>query len=472
MSASPERAAKDVPDRGPGDAADPSATHEHTPRRAALAAFLGSMVEYYDFFIYGSASALIFSHVFFPDAAPATATLASLATFAVAYVVRPLGAFVLGHFGDRVGRKRVLVFCLTLMGVSTFAIGCLPSYGTAGVAAPVLLVVCRVAQGLSAAGEQSGASSMTLEHSPEGRRAYWTSFTLSGTQAGLVVATMAFLPIAALDEQDMYTWGWRVPFWASAIVVACAYWVRRRLTEPPEFTRLRQEEEVVKLPLAVFARYYWRSALRIIVCHLFAVVSTAVTVFGLSYATEDWSVPQSQMLWVIAAANVVAALAIPLWARLADRVGRRPVFALGALGCALAVPGFFAAIVTQNIWLIAAATVVMSGVVYSAPNGIAPTLYAEMFDARVRYTGMAVSTQFANLALGFTPTIAAALMAGGSTGWVPVAALITGLCVLSAVACFAGRETAHVPLNQLGNPERTAARRTAEPHLEKLEKSA
>jgi MFS family permease len=144
-----------------------------------------------------------------------------------------------------------------------------------------------------------------------------------------------------------------------------------------------------------------------------------------------------------------------MWARLADRVGRRPVFAIGAVGCALTVSGFFAAIVTQNIWLIGAATVLMSGVVYSAPNGIAPTLYAEMFDARVRYTGMAVSTQFANLALGFTPTIAAALMGTGTTGWVPLAALIACLCLLSAVAAFAGRETAHIPLEELGNPEST-----------------
>ncbi|MGX1667980.1 MFS transporter [Streptomyces sp. NPDC055400] len=435
-------------------APDRSAPDERTPRRAALAAFLGSMVEYYDFFIYGSASALIFSHVFFPGIDPATATLASLSTFAVAYVARPVGAFIVGHFGDRIGRKRVLVFCLVLMGVSTFAIGCLPSYDTAGVAAPVLLVVCRIAQGLSAAGEQSGASSMTLEHSPEGHRAFWTSFTLSGTQAGLVVATLAFLPVAALDKQAMYTWGWRVPFWASAIVVTVAFWVRSRLTEPPEFAKLQRDEDVVKVPLVPFVRYYWRAFLRIVVCHLYAVVSTAVTVFGLSYATETWSVPESRMLIVIAVANVVAVVAIPLWARLADRVGRRPVFALGAVGCAISVSGFFAAIVTQNIWLIGAATVLMSGVVYSAPNGIAPSLYAEMFDARVRYTGMAVSTQFANLALGFTPTIAAALMGTGTTGWVPVAALIACLCLLSAVSAFTGRETAHTPLAQLGNPER------------------
>ncbi|MFE2988551.1 MFS transporter [Streptomyces sp. NPDC059262] len=434
---------------------DRSVSEERTPRRAALAAFLGSMVEYYDFFIYGSASALVFSHVFFPDTDPATATLASLATFAVAYIARPVGAFFVGHFGDRIGRKRVLVFCLTLMGTSTFAIGCLPSYDTAGVAAPVLLVVCRIAQGLSAAGEQSGASSMTLEHSPEGHRAFWTSFTLAGTQAGLVVATLAFLPVAALDEQAMYTWGWRVPFWASAIVVACAYWVRSRLTEPPEFAKLQQGEELVKLPVVLFVRNYWRAFLRIVVCHLFAVISTAVTVFGLSYATETWSVPKSRILIVIAVANVVAVAAIPMWARLADRVGRRPVFAIGAVGCALTVSGFFAAIVTQNIWLIGAATILMSGVVYSAPNGIAPTLYAEMFDARVRYTGMAVSTQFANLALGFTPTIAAALMGTGTTGWVPLAALIACLCLLSAVAAFAGRETARIPLEELGNQEST-----------------
>jgi MFS family permease len=435
-----------------------SAAHNtgQTPRKAALASFLGSMVEYYDFFIYGSASALVFSHVFFPNASPAAGTLASLATFAVAYIARPIGSFFLGHFGDRIGRKRVLIFTLAMMGGSTFLIGCLPGYATIGIWAPILLVLFRVAQGLSAAGEQSGASSMTLEHSPEGRRGFFTSFTLSGTQGGLVIATLAFIPVAALPTEALYSWGWRVPFWASAIVVVVAMFVRRALEEPPAFEEMKESQEVVKFPLAVFIRHYWGSFLRIVFCHLYGTISTTVTVFGLAYAVDQWDIPRSSMLWTIVISNVGQVITIPLWATLSDKVGRRPVFAAGALGCAASVFVYFWAITTSNWSLVVLASVLLGSVCYAAPNGVWPSMYSEMFDARVRYTGMAVSTQFANLAQGFLPTIATIMIGTGALGWVPLATLLAVLCVLAAAAAFAGRETAHVPLDQLGHASRTA----------------
>lgn len=426
-----------------------------TPGRAALASFLGSMVEYYDFFIYGSASALVFGHVFFPQSNPAVATLSSLATFGVAYVARPIGAFFLGHFGDKIGRKRVLVVTLLLMGISTFGIGCIPSYSSIGYWAPVLLVLLRILQGFSAAGEQSGASSMTLEHSPEGRRGYFTSFTLAGTQAGLIVSTLAFIPVATLPEDDLYSWGWRIPFWASAVVVVVAMVIRARLAEPPEFENLQEKHEIVRFPLIPFVRYYWPAFIRIVLCHLYGVISTMMTVFGLSYATKEWDIPRSQMLWTIVITNAVALAAIPLWAKLSDRIGRRTVFATGAFGCAAAVFLYFYAITTQNIVFIGAASVLMSGVIYSMPNGVWPSLYSEMFDARVRYTGMAVSTQFANVAQGFIPAIAAAIVVSGEWGWVPVAVLVATLCIVSGVTALTARETAHVRLEDLGSQKRT-----------------
>ena len=221
----------------------PSPTRTRTPVRAAFAGFLGSAVEYYDFFIFGSAAALIFPHIFFPDA-DTTARVMSFATFGFAYVARPVGAVVLGHFGDRIGRRKVLVFTLALMGFSTFAIGCLPTFETVGWLAPVLLVLCRLLQGLSAAGEQAGASSMTLEHAPDGRRAFFTSWTLTGTQGGQVLAAMAFIPVMALPEDVLYSVGWRIPFWLSAVVVVVAFVVRRSLPESPEFVCAAEGGEI------------------------------------------------------------------------------------------------------------------------------------------------------------------------------------------------------------------------------------
>src|SRR3954471_9193368 len=319
-------------------------TTDRVPRKAALASFVGSMLEYYDFFIYGSAAGLVFPTVFFADDDPATATLLSLATFGVAYVARPVGAVIIGHFGDRLGRQKMLILTLLMMGLSTFLIGALPSYAAIGVAAPVLLVLLRILQGLSAAGEQSGANSLTLEHAPEGRRGFFTSFTLTGTQAGAILATLVFIPVAALPEDQLFSWGWRIPFFLSAVVVAVGYWVRRTLPETPEFEKVEEAHAVAKLPVAVLLRDHWASVLRVIFCALVSVVSTIVATYSLAQGTSDAvGLDKPTLLWMVILSNVVALLALPLWARLSDRIGRRPVFTFGALGSAvLAFPFLWA----------------------------------------------------------------------------------------------------------------------------------
>jgi MFS family permease len=422
----------------------------HVPRKAALASFVGSMLEYYDFFIYGAAAGLVFPTVFFADSDPTTATLLSLATFGVAYVARPVGAVIIGHFGDKLGRKKMLVLTLLLMGASTFLIGALPSYGAIGVAAPILLVTLRVLQGLSAAGEQSGANSLTMEHAPEGRRGFFTSFTLSGTQAGLILATLVFIPIAALPDDALFSWGWRVPFFLSAVVVAVGYWVRRTLPETPEFEKVEQADAVAKLPVAVLLHEHWRDVLRVVLCALVSVVSTVVATWSLAWATNDLGLARSTFLWVIVAANVVALAAIPMWARLSDRIGRRPVFALGALGSAVLIFPFLWAVQRGDWPLIFLFAVLLSGVVYSAANGVWPTLYGEMFDTRVRYSGMAIGTQVGFALGGFSPTIAAALVGHGPNGWLPVALLTAGAATVAGICALTARETAHVPLPELG----------------------
>lgn len=234
------------------------------PKKAATAAWIGSALEYYDFFIYGSAAALIFPKVFFDESDPANATLLSLATFGVAYAARPVGALFMGHFGDRVGRKKIMVFTLILMGLSTFLIGCLPTRGQVGSLAPVLLVLCRVLQGISAAGEQASANSMSLEHAPSHRRGFFTSFTLSGTQGGQLLATLVFLPVAALPEDQLLSWGWRVPFWLSVAVAVVGFVIRRKLDETPAFEQQTASEGVVKLPLLVLLREHWADVLRVV----------------------------------------------------------------------------------------------------------------------------------------------------------------------------------------------------------------
>ncbi|NGO74215.1 MHS family MFS transporter [Streptomyces sp. YC504] len=429
------------------------------PRKAALAAWIGSALEYYDFFIYGSAAALVFPHVFFDESDPATATLLSLATFGVAYAARPIGALFLGHFGDRLGRRKIMVFTLVLMGLATFAIGCLPTRDQVGTLAPVLLVLCRVLQGISAAGEQASAGSMTLEHAPADRRAYFTSFTLSGTQAGQLLATLAFLAVATLPEDQLLSWGWRIPFWLSAVVAIVGYIIRRTLHETPEFSRQAATSEgPAKLPLAVLLREHWADVLRVIACALVASVSTIFTVWALSYATSDAvGMNRSAMLWVSALANVVALAAIPLWARLADRIGRRPVFLVGAIGSPLLMFGYLWAISTGSYPLSFLLGILAFGVVYSAANGVWPSFYGEMFPTRVRLSGMAIGTQIGFAVAGFAVTFAAQIAGPDGDNWFAVALFTAALCLPPAIGALTARETRTVPTELLGEPAPAAS---------------
>ena len=420
------------------------------PRKAAIASWIGSAVEYYDFFIYGTAAALVFGKIFFPSVDPKIGTIAAFATFGVGYVTRPIGAFFMGHVGDKFGRKKVLTFTLLLMGLSTFLIGALPTYGQVGIAAPILLVLLRLLQGLSAAGEQAGANSMTLEHAPADRRAFFTSFTLSGTQMGFILATLVFLPISALPEDQLLSWGWRVPFFLSAIVVAVGFWIRRTLPETPAFEEEAKAHETPKLPIAELFQNHTPDVLRVIFAALVSVVSTIFGVFVLSYAVNTVHLPRSSMLMLLVCTNLVALAAIPLWATLSDRIGRRPVFLTGALGSAVLIWPTLWAISQGDLTLIFVFGLLLSGVVYSAANGIWPSLYGEMFDTRVRLSGMAIGTQIGFALGGFAPTISAAILGEGPNGWMPVAAFVSAACVVSAISAFSARETYNVPMHQLG----------------------
>jgi MFS family permease len=437
----------------------PGALPARTPRKAALASWIGSALEYYDFFLYGTAAALVFPDVFFTDADPTTGLIASFATFGVGYVARPVGAFVLGHMGDTLGRKRVLILTLLLMGASTFLVGCLPTYDQVGILAPILLVFLRLVQGLSAGGEQAGANSLTLEHAPDNRRAFYSSFTLSGTQMGLILGTAVFLPVSALPDEQLLSWGWRIPFLLSAIVVLIGLLIRRTLDETPAFTEEKLEGEVPRAPIAVLFSRYPGYVLRIVLAAFVSVVSTIFSLYTLSYATsDDVGISRPTMLWVLVLANVVALGAIPLWATLSDRVGRKPVFIFGALGSALLIFPYVWAISRVNLPLVFVFGILLSGVVYSAANGVWPALYGEQFPTQVRLSGMAIGTQIGFALGGFAPTISAAIAGNGINGWVPVAIFTAVAATVSALSVTTMRDAFRLPLHEVGRLDAVPAR--------------
>lgn len=427
-----------------------------TPKRAALASFMGSAVEYYDFFLFGSAAALIFPHVFFPSDDEA-ALVMSFATFGFAYVARPVGAFILGHFGDRIGRQRVLMFTLVLMGLSTFLIGCLPSFDTIGWAAPALLVVCRLMQGLSAAGEQAGASSLTLEHSPDHRRAFFTSWTLTGTQGGLILASLVLIPFVSLPDEAKYSWGWRVPFWLSAVVVVVAYFIRRQLHETPQFTEAKAAGTIARVPLVPLLRNHWRDVLRVILCAFIAAVSTVFGNLAIAYGKKV-GLDADVTLWLVVVANVVALGTQPMFGVLADRIGRKPVFIYGALSSAALMPFYMLSMSGGNQLLTFALAVATFSFGYAAANAVWPAFYGEMFSTQVRFSGMAIGTQLGFLVAGFAPSIVTAMGGVREGGWVVISIFTAVVCLIAAGAALTARETKDVPTDMLGHKAPVSAK--------------
>jgi MFS family permease len=309
-----------------------------TPRRAATAALLGSALEYYDFFVYGAAAALVFNVLFFPSGDPTVALIASFATFAVGYVARPVRAVVMGHFGDRLGRKRVMLATVVMMGIASFAIGCLPTFDQVGLLAPALLVVLRVVQGFSAGAESAGASTLTVEHSVVGKRGFFTSFVMVGYAVGCSLATIVFLPVALLPAEQLYGWGWRVPFWLSAVVVVITYYVRSHLDETPVFAEATEGSAVRKLPLSDVFKYHWRSVICVAGASLLAAMQTLFAVFSLSYATSV-GIDRSVMLAVISGAIALSIVTIPAAGYLSDVIGRKRTVLISAAGCSLSYSG-------------------------------------------------------------------------------------------------------------------------------------
>ena len=425
-------------------------------RKATASGWIGSALEYYDFFIYATAASLIFPQIFFPKGNATAAIVASLATYGVGYVARPIGAFFLGHLGDTHGRKRVLLICMFLMGFSTIGVGLLPTYGQVGLLAPVLLVLLRLIQGFAVAGEISGASSMILEHAPFGRRGFFSSFTLQGVQAGQILAAAVFLPLAHyMPEQQFNEWGWRVPFLLSFAVIAVAYVIRREVEETPAFEAEAERGSVPKAPVLEALRFHWDDMLRVICCALMNVIAVVATIFGAAYAVQPaYGIGFSKdvYLWIPVVGNIIAVMIIPMVGNLSDRIGRRPLIIGGALGSGLLSYAYLYAISIHSVPLAICMSLLMWGVVYQGYNAVFPSFYPELFPTRARVSAMAISQNIGTMITAMLPALFATVAPPGSTDIPLVIGSLTLLTTaIAAAAAWSARETYRVALKDLGN---------------------
>ena len=433
---------------------EPHGTHQ--TRKATASGWIGSALEYYDFFIYATAASLIFPNIFFPKTDPKTAIIASLATYGVGYIARPIGAFFLGHWGDTHGRKTVLLLCMFLMGFSTMAVGVLPTYQQVGVLAPVLLVVLRLIQGFAVAGEISGASSMILEHAPFGRRGFFASFSLQGVQAGQIFAAAVFLPLAHFMREDAFNaWGWRIPFLLSVVVIIAGWIIRREVEETPAFAE-EGAQGVPKAPIIQAITENWGDMVRVMLCSLMNVIPVVATIFGAAYAVQaayGVGFHKDVYLWIPVLGNIIAVLVIPYVGNLADRIGRRPPVIIGALGSGLLSFGYLYAISIHNVPLAIVMSLLMWGVVYQGYNAVFPSFFPELFQTRTRVSAMAIAQNVGTTITALLPALFATVAPPGSTN-VPltIGAITFGITVIAAVAALSARETYRIHLNDLGHP--------------------
>ncbi|MBY8856992.1 MHS family MFS transporter [Nocardia sp. CA2R105] len=411
---------------------------------------IGTTIEWYDFYLYATASALVFKPLFFPNVSSTAGTLASFATYAAGFGARPIGAIISGHLGDRLGRKSVLVGALLLMGVATAAIGVLPTYAQAGVAAPALLAALRLIQGLAVGAEWGGAALLSVEHAPPGRRGLFGSFTQLGSPAGMLLATGVFAGTRiALGSRAFLDYGWRIPFLLSIILVVIGLLVRLRLTDAEVFERLRREGAQARLPIVEVLRTQPRNVLlttglRLSQIALFVLLTT----YSLTYLDTVFGKGSQVGLIAVLISSALGFLSTPGWALLSDRVGRRPLYLFGAVAGVLALVLFFVAAATGSAIAVVLAIVVGVNIVHDSMYGPQAAWFAELFDVRVRYSGASLGYQIgAVLSGGFAPLIAAALLSvGGGRPWL----IVVYFAVLAAITFVSARVARDTYRDDLG----------------------
>ena len=412
-------------------------------KRVLLASAVGSALEWHDFFISGTAAALVFGELFFPKADPSIGTLLAFATFGVGFVARPFGGLVFGHLGDRIGRKPVLVITLMLVGAGTFLIGLLPTYNSAGVWAPILLVVLRLVQGFGAGAEYGGAVIMAVEHAPPGKRGLFGSVAPMGVTIGLLLANGVFALFSALPKDEFLAWGWRMPFLFSIVLILVGFYIRARVSETPVFSEIAAKNKAARSPVVEAVKKHPREFLVVLGARLAENgLGYLFPVFALSYMTQQLHLPKGMILQGNMLAYAIQLLAIPLFAMLSDRIGRRPVYMGGAIFSALFAFPFFMLVNTQSQPLIYLGLILAIAVGVGAMFGPQAAYFAEMFGARLRYSGFAFARELGSiLAGGPAPFLAASLLIwGGGQPW-GVAIYMIVLSLITVIAVYFGPET-------------------------------
>jgi metabolite-proton symporter len=413
--------------------------------KVAIASAIGTAVEWYDFFLYGTASALIFGKLFFPTFDPLTGTMAALGTYAVGFAARPIGGIICGHFGDRVGRKSVLIITLLIMGIGTFLIGLLPTYHQIGIWAPVLLVILRIAQGIGLGGQWGGAVLMTVEHSPQGKRGFYGSLPQAGLPIGLLLSTFVFGLVSGLSEEAMLSWGWRVAFLFSIVLVGVALFVRMAVPESPAFAAVKRGSHEAKIPILEALRNHPRSVLLVMGARIAENGAFYLyTVFVLTFAIQPAiGFSSTQALRAVSIAAFIQLFTIPFFGALSDRVGRRPVYLFGAVFTGIFAFPFFWLIETSAVNLMFLSVVLALSVGHAAMYAPQASFVSELFGTRVRFSGLSLGYQLASvLAGGLSPLIATKLLAETGRSW-PISIYLIGMAAITTISICLASETAH-----------------------------
>lgn len=423
-------------------------------RTVVAASAIGTTIEWYDFLIYATAASLVLNTLFFPTHDPLIGKLLAIGTIGVGFFARPLGAIILSHYGDRLGRKSMLILTLVSMGVATVLIGLLPTYQTIGIAAPILLVICRLIQGIAVGGEWGGAVLMAIEHAPPEKRGFYGSIVQIGFPLGMALGTASFFALAYLDNDQFMSWGWRVPFLASALLVVVGTFIRLRIEETPEFEANVREGKIMRFPVLETIKRHPKDLLIGLGARITEISWIyVITIFGLSYAVTSLGLPRSLVLGAIALGAVGELITIPLFGALSDRVGRRPIYLLGCLAAiALSFPIFWA-IGTRDPLFVTLAFVIGMSVGHGIMYGVQASFLSEMFPSNLRYSGASLGYQLAApIGGGLVPLAAAALVGGMHGATWPVSLLMIAIAVITMFAVLIAKETAPAIKGKSGSP--------------------